>query len=316
MEIELFINLLIKKATIAGRHSTANAYLSTLRNYRKFSQKPSQTFEELTPEGMKNYELFMLKNALRYNTISLYNRMMRSICNQAVALKVTNINTAELFRDVFMGCKTTVKRTIEPAIIGQLIDANLSQSPQLAFSRDLFVLSFYLRGISFIDLAYLCKANLYHNTLIYFRKKNGKMLYVTLEECALKIIGQYTKQCKESIYLLPIITGTSEEGNKQYRSALRLYNKHLQQISTLLNLDITLTSCIPRHTWITTAQDTNVPIAVISTSMGQYSDNATYTYLEPFENYKLSDANKKVIATVQRENWKRKKSLLLIKQSC
>ena len=314
MKIEKFINLLIKKATIAGRYSTANAYLNTLRNYQQFIQKPSQTFEELTPEGMKNQELFMLQNALRYNTISLYNRMMRSICNQAVAQKVTDINTAELFKDVFMGCKTTVKRTIEPAVIGQLMDTDFSQSPQLEFSRDLFLLSFYLRGISFVDLAYLCKSNVNYHTLIYFRQKNGRMIYVTLEECASKIIRHYAGQCKESIYLLPIITGTQEEGHKQYRSALRLYNKHLQQISALLNLDITLTSGVPRHTWVAIAQNTNVPIAVINTCMGQSSNNVTYTYLDPFENHKLSDANKKVIATVMRKNWKRKKSLLLIKQ--
>lgn len=313
MKIEKFIYSLIKKATIAKRYSTANAYLNTLRNYQLFIQKPSQTFEELTPEGMKNYELFMLGNGLRYNTISLYNRMMRSICNQAVARKVANINTVELFRDVFMGCKTTTKRTINPAVIGQLIDANFTQSPQLEFSRDLFLLSFYLRGISFVDLAYLCKSNLQYNTLIYFRQKNGKMLYITLEECALKIIRKYTEQCKESIYLLPIISGTEKEGQKQYHSSRRLYNKHLQQISKLLDLDITLTSCVPRHTWITTAQNTNVPIAVISTSLGQYSDYVTYSYLDPFENHKLSEANKKVISTVMKENWKRKKSHLLIK---
>lgn len=313
MEIEKFINSLIKKATIAERYSTANAYLNTLRNYQQFSQKPSQTFEELTPEGMKNHEMFMMRNGLRYNTISLYNRMMRSICNQAVALKVANLNTAELFRDVFMGYKTTVKPTIKPAVIGQLIDADFTQSPQLEFSRDLFLLSFYLRGISFVDLAYLCKSNVQYNTLIYFRQKNGRMLYVILEECALKIIRRYAEQCKESIYLLPIISGTETEKQKQYHSSLRLYNKHLQQISKLLGLDTTLTSRAPRYTWIITAQITNVPIAVINTSMGQSSDNVTYTYLDPFENHKLSDANKRVIAMVMKENWKRRKSILLIK---
>lgn len=314
MEIEKFIKLLIKKASTIGRYSTANAYLNTLHNYQQFIQKSSQTFEELTPEGMKNHELFMLKKEFKYNTISLYNRMMRSICNQAVAMKVADINTAELFKDVFVGCQTTEKRTINPIFIGQLMDANLTQWPQLEFSRDLFLLSFYLRGISFIDLAYLYKSSMQCNTLIYFRQKNNKMVYVTLEECALSIIQRYTCQCKKSIYLLPIITKKTEDGNKQYRSALRLYNKHLQQISALLNLDIILTSCVPRHTWITTAQNANVPIAVITTSMGQSSDNVTYIYLNSFDNHWLSNANKKVIATIIKEKQKCRKNLSLIKK--
>lgn len=313
MEIKVFISSLLVKANQGGRYSTANAYQSTLNSYLRFTRKPHQTFEEMTPEEMKHYEQFMIKDGRKHNTISLYIRMLRSICNQAVSQKVANINTVELFQNVFMGCKATAKRAIKPSIIGKLIGADFAGHPQLKFSRDLFLLSFYLRGIPFVDMAYLRKSDIQTDTLIYFRQKTGKMLYVTVEECAQKIIKQYAAGCTGSIYLLPIITEVGEEGHKQYRSALRLYNKHLQQISKLLNLGTTLTSYVARHSWATTAQDTNVPIAVISTSMGHASEKVTYVYLDSFENKKLSDANKKVIAEVMKENKKQKKSPILIR---
>lgn len=311
MEIKKFISSLIKKANQGGRYSTANAYQSTLHSYLQFTENPDQTFEEMTPEEMKKYEQFMIKNGRKHNTISLYIRMLRSICNQAVTQKMAEIDTPELFRDVFMGCKATAKRAIKPSIIRGLIDADFVKHPQLKFSRDLFLLSFYLRGIPFVDLVHLRKSDMQNNTLIYFRQKTGKMLYVTVEDCAQKIIKQYAGECKNSIYLLPIITEVGEEGHKQYRSALRLYNKHLHQISKLLNLGITLTSYVARHSWATTAQDTDVPIAVISTSMGHASEKVTYVYLDSFENKKLSDANKKVIACVMKENKKQKKVPIL-----
>lgn len=302
MKIEDFISTLIKRAKQGGRYSTANAYQSTLNSYQQFTRNPSQEFEEMTPEEMKNYEQFMVINGLKYNTISLYIRLLRSICNQAVTQKRICINTVELFQDVFMGCKPTAKRAIKPSIIGQLLDADFVDHPRLTFSRDLFLLSFYLRGIPFVDLAHLRKSDIKDNILIYFRQKTGKMMYVTIENCAQKIIRKYADECKSSIYLLPIIRSAGEEGHKQYRSALRLYNKHLHQISKLLNLGITLTSYVARHSWATTAQNTDIPIAVISTSMGHASEKVTHIYLDSFDNKKLSDANKKVIACVLKRN--------------
>lgn len=313
MKIEDFISTLIKKAKQGGRYSTANVYQSTLNSYQHFTRNPSQEFEEMTPKEMKNYEQFMIINDLKHNTISLYIRMLRSICNQAVAQKIANINTVELFQDVFMGCKPTVKRAIKPSIIGQLMDAEFVEHPQLTFSRDLFLLSFYLRGIPFVDLAHLRKSDIKDNTLIYFRQKTGKMMYVTIEVCAQKIINKYAKECKNSIYLLPIINSVGEEGHKQYQSALRLYNKHLHQISKLLKLGITLTSYVARHSWATTAQNTDVPIAIISTSMGHSSEKVTHIYLDSFDNKKLSDANKKVIACVLKKDKKEKKVPILIR---
>lgn len=313
MKIENFISTLIKTANQRGRYSTANAYQCTLNSYQRFTKNPSQTFEEMTPEEMKSYEQFMIENGLKYNTISLYTRMLRSICNQAVAQKAVQINTFELFRDVFMGCKPTAKRAIKPSIIGRLINADFAEHPHLKFSRDLFLLSFYLRGIPFVDLVHLRKSDVEYNILIYFRLKTGRMMYVTLEDCAQKIIKQYASKCKDSIYLLPIIENVGEEGHKQYRSALRLYNKHLHQIAKVLNLGVTLTSYVARHSWATTAQNTDVPIAVISTSMGHASEKVTHIYLDSFENKKLSDANKKVIACILKENKKQKKIPILIR---
>lgn len=298
MKFQEFTNLLIQKADNEGRYSTVNAYQCAMRNYLKFTEKPTQTFEEMSQKEMKSYEQSLLKKGRKLNTISLYFRMIRAICNQAFEQKVTLVNPADFFHNIFMTNEMTAKRAISPSIIGQLVNANFDDHPQLRFSRDLFLLSFYLRGIPFVDMAHLRKVDMQHNTIVYFRQKTKKRLYITVEDCALKIIQRYAGQCKDSAYLLPIINEVGEEGYKQYRSALRLYNKHLNQISKLLNLGVTLTSYVARHSWATTAQDTNVPIAVISTSMGHASEKMTRVYLDSFENKTLSDANKKVIAEI------------------
>ena len=147
MEIEKFIKSLARKAKLGGRYSTANTYLYTLHSFQKFAGKASLTFEEITPESIKEYEQYLILNGKRYNTISLYMRMLRSICNQASEQNIASLNTRELFENVFIGNEPTAKRAISPAIISRLLEADFSKNSRLDFARDLFLLSFYLRGI-------------------------------------------------------------------------------------------------------------------------------------------------------------------------
>lgn len=299
MEIEKFIKSLAKKAKLSGRYSTANTYIYTLHSYQKFAGKDSLTFEEITPESIKEYEQYLFLSGKRHNTISLYMRMLRSICNQAIEQNLASLNTRELFENVFIGNEPTAKRAISPSIISRLLEADLGKNSKLDFARDLFLLSFYLRGIPFVDLVHLRKTDLKEKTLVYFRQKTGQQLTVIIESCAKAIFRKYAPLCADSIYLLPVINASGEEGHKQYRSALRVYNKRLNRISEILKLKTPLTSYVARHSWATTALQKGVPVSVISAGMGHASEKVTYIYLASFDDKTLSNANKKVIAAVR-----------------
>ena len=116
-------------------------------------------------------------------------------------------------------------------------------------ARDLFILSYYLRGIPFIDLAYLRKTDIQDNVLCYRRSKTGRMLTITLEPWMWEIIKRYKCENTDSPYLLKIIRrpGSIPEERKQYESALRLYNKHLYRLSERLGLRVRLTSYLAKH---------------------------------------------------------------------
>lgn len=310
MEIQIFTKSLIEKAKLSGRYSTADSYLSTLHSLQLFTGTPSTRFDEITPQLIKGFEQHLFLKGLYENTISLYMRMLRSIFNQAVAAGVATINTKDIFENVFVGCDTTAKRAIKPIIINQLREADFSRYPQLEFSRDLFLLSFYLQGIPFVDLAYLRKSNVNGNILVYRCHKTRQQLYITVENCAHKIIKRYARECKSSAYLLPILNAVGEQGYKQYKSALRLYNKHLHQISEMIQITPHLTSYVARHTWASTAREKGIPVSIISTGMGHSSEKVTYVYLESLDNKTMSEANKKIISAVTS-----KKKMILKKSS-
>ncbi|MEG1564162.1 MAG: site-specific integrase [Bacteroides sp.] len=304
MEIELFVRSLIEKVNQVGRYSTANVYRCAWNSYAQFAKNTALTFEELTPESMKKYEQSLFEKMLKHNSISLYMRMMRSICNQAVEEEVTELSTTKLFVHVFTGNESTRKRAVKPSVIAQLSVAELDEHPLLAYSRDLFMLSFYFQGIPFVDLAYLRKSDVTNGTIVYYRHKTEHKVTIVIERCAQKIIDRYASQCATSIYLLPIITGVGEEGNLQYRSALRVYNKRLNRIAEKLKLGEKLTSYSPRHSWATTARKSGVPTSLISAGMGHASEKMTLVYLDSFEDKTMSEANKKVIAAITKERKK------------
>ncbi|MCI1682660.1 MAG: site-specific integrase [Bacteroides sp.] len=299
--LDAFVSLLVDDLALAGRHGTAHSYRSSVRRLIRFTGNTEFPFSALTPCFLKRYEQHLLLEGCKRNTVSLYLRMLRSICNQAVSRGIVQIPPG-LFDDVFTGTDSSEKRAVSPSVIRHLHDADLSACPSLEVSRDCFLLSFYLRGIPFVDLIRLRKSDISKNVLRYRRSKTNRLLTVSVEPCAQAILRKYASQVKNSPYLLPIITKEGYAGYRQYQSALRRYNQHLGQLSALLGLKVKLTSYVARHSWATAAYHQGIPVSVISESLGHASEKVTYTYLASFDNRTLSRANRKVIALVTRDD--------------
>lgn len=297
--IYTFTTSLIEEARQAGRYSTAGIYTSALNSFIRFTGDISITFEALTPGLIKQYEEQLLCKGKRHNTISSYMRMLRSISNQAAEQGIPfQSDVDEIFKYVFTGYEPTAKRAVSPSLIRRLANLDLEEQPGLCFSRDMFLLSFYLRGIPFVDLAHLRKTDVKYNTIYYYRHKTKQQLVVRIESYAAQIIHKYEKKVPSSPYLLPILTLAGEDGYRQYKSALRLYNQHLHQLSKKLRLSAPLTSYVARHSWATTAKEEGIAISLISESLGHSSEKVTHVYLASFDNNAMSKANRKVISAI------------------
>ncbi|WP_321480799.1 site-specific integrase [uncultured Bacteroides sp.] len=296
--LKAFTTKLCSELLASGRHATARSYESALKRLLLFTKRDEISFSDLNLSLLMEYEQHLLAEGCKRNTISLYMRMLRSICNQAKSRIKAEIPSG-LFDYVFTGTETCYKRAVTPRIIHKLYECELNGTfLYLNFAKDLFLLSFYLRGIPFVDLAHLRKSDIRGNVLTYNRSKTGSQLIVTLEPCALAILRKYALKVQNSPYLLPIITRIGEDEYKQYQSALRLYNMHLRKLSKLLGLKKNLTSYVARHSWATAAYHKGVPVSVISESLGHSSEKVTYNYLASFDNRTLKRANQKVLALV------------------
>ena len=68
-------------------------------------------------------------------------------------------------------------------------DLDLTADARMAFARDLYMLCFDLRGISFVDLAQLETAQLKNGYLTYFRQKTGPSGWTRVTEKSLVYHG-------------------------------------------------------------------------------------------------------------------------------
>lgn len=174
-------------------------------------------------------------------------------------------------------------------------------TPDMQRARELFVLMFLLRGLPFVDLAYLRKSDLHDNVITYRRRKTGRPLAVTLTPKAMRILKRYMSRDSSSPYLFPILSSRegTKEAYREYQLALRSFNRQLMLLGEILGLSDRLSSYTARHTWATTAYHCEIHPGIISEAMGHSSITVTETYLKPFQNKKIDEANKRVVNFVR-----------------
>lgn len=262
----------------------------------KFRNGDDLPFDMLNEQIICQYESFMRSSSLCRNTTSFYMRILRSVYNRAVDDGLTNQNYP--FKRVYTGVDKTSKRAISLKEIKRIKDLDLSTTPTLDFARDMFLFSFYMRGMSFIDIAYLQKKNLSNGFVVYNRRKTGQQLVVKWEKNMEDIINKHHNG--NSIYLLPIITVQDGTERKQYLNKMLLINKYLKRIAVLAGIEIPLTMYVARHSWASIAQSKNIPIKAISLGMGHDNEETTRIYLASIQTDVIDNANNKILSLLDK----------------
>ena len=289
-----FMEKIIAQMKEWGRIRTSETYLSTLNSFKRFRKNKDVALNEIDSDLMMAYEAFLKKQGVSPNSSSFYMRNLRAIYNRAVEKGLTL--QQHPFRHVYTGVDKTIKRAIPLKNIKQLKELDLKLIPASDFARDMFLFSFYTRGMSFVDMAYLKKKDLKNGVLIYRRRKTGQQLVIKWEDCMQRLVEKY--DTGQSPYLLPIIRNIYKDERTQYINAAHNINQRLKQIGKQLKLPIPLTMYVARHTWASVAKSKNVPLSIISEGMGHDSENTTRIYLASLDTMAIDKANKLILESL------------------
>ena len=288
----LFMQGIISQLKRLNRIRTSETYAATLSSFMKFREGQDILLCEIDSDTIMLYEAWLKANGNCPNTTSFYMRILRAVYNRAVEKELTEQKYP--FKHVYTGIDKTVKRAVPLKAIKRIKELDLTLKPHLDYARDMFLFSFYTRGMSFIDMAYLKKSDLKNGILTYRRRKTGQQLTIKWEKCMEEIVTKYEDRSATQ-YMLPIITSPFANERVQYRNALYRVNTALKEVARLVNISIPLTMYCARHGWANIAKSKNIPLSVISEGMGHDSEETTRIYLASLDTSVVDRANSLIL---------------------
>ena len=295
-----FLNFLEKRIVYlsnCGRHGTANNYRRAKSSLLKYLKGRDLLFKEVDSAFVDLYQDWLMARGMCRNSASFHLRILRAVYNKGVRQGL--VVQSYPFGEAYTGVDHTHKRCVTASVISRLGTLDLRANPQLAMARDLFLFSFYARGMSFIDIVFLRKSEVFENEIVYTRKKTHGLMRVRIEKQIREIIMRYSRERPQSEYVFPVLPCESKgERYGEYLKALGVYNYRLRKLSEMMGLKRSLTSYVSRHTWASVAYKLDIPVSVISSGMGHSSEAVTRIYLDSLENGVIDKANRKIIKSL------------------
>ncbi|MCD8103270.1 MAG: site-specific integrase [Alistipes sp.] len=294
--------LLGRELAEAGRHRTARAYGSAARSIVKFNGGRDLLLCEITAPRLRHYERYLLDLGLQMNTVSFYMRNLRAVWNRAVAANIIPATGGNPFVDVFTGVYQTRRRALDQEDINTLasLEKTLPASEEsLKAALLYFLFAYHSRGMSFIDLAHLKKADVKGGTMLYKRRKTGFYMEVKVTRPMKKIMDRFKSAVKGSPYVFPILDPESMFPANAYESALNRQNKLLKDLAHRAGIVKTLSTHVARHTWATLAKRMGYSVTLISEGLGHRDTRVTSIYLASFERSAMDEISVRLSKAVR-----------------
>jgi site-specific recombinase XerD len=293
---QVFADKVIQQMMEANRIGNAIVYRTAVNRLITYCGK-DVTFEELNYKLLDQFSHHLTTSGLKINSVSNYFRSIRAIYNKAIKMKVVD-RSFYPFHDISIKSEKTAKRAILKDDIAKLLQIHVERNSTCWRSLNYFMLSFFLRGISFTDLAYLKQSNIIDGRIEYKRRKTHKNYSVKLFPEAESIINQM--HASGSDYLLPIIPfGVTEDSIRAKRiiqQCIKTTNKYLKKLSTECELLNSIQTYASRHSFATIAKRLGYSTELIAEALGhQHGNKITNIYLDSFEDEVLDAMHRQVI---------------------
>jgi site-specific recombinase XerD len=281
---------IIDSCLIENRVRTASSYRETkqfITNYHGTDIK----FIHITPTFLSKIEKrYMSSGKNHYNGLSVHLRNIRSLFNKAISDGLISSEIYPFKRTSSEKNKYQIKheKTKKRAISKEFIQRIEAFAPDahnksMTDARNLFLFSFYMRGMNMVDMAYLTKSNIQDGNIVYTRRKTGRKYEIKLNDKARTILQHYNLNGKmKNDLLLPIIKrqGDKIDEVKDISNKTKIVNVYMKKIAKKLDLKINLTSYVSRHSWATIADKTGIDRRTISQGLGHSDLRTTDIYID------------------------------------
>lgn len=277
-----FHESLIEEIKKAGKLSTSNIEKETLKSIQRFFNRTEITFRDLSVDMIYKYQSFLNGNNNSQSTIGIRIRTLRAVFNKAINREIIPATIYPFDKFKVSKIKESGKKEYLSEKELELLKSAELLNKRDIIARDMFLLSFYGRGINFIDLIQLKKTDLYKDTITYKRSKTEVIVNFKINQHWKRKIEEYVSPA-DSIYLFNIIHNNQNSKiyiNNRKEKYLKIYvNTPLKKIITDLGIKKKITYYCARHSFATILKFNNISIDIIKEALGHKDIKSTMSYL-------------------------------------
>lgn len=290
---------LIADLVAAKRIGTARSYKCVLGIVKAFTHNRDFGFNALNGDFLRRLEIWHLsKEGNGLNSLAVYMRTLRAIYNKAIADGLAE-KEAYPFEAYTIRTSKVRKRAIRVDAIRKIVELELPAGSALDYHRHVFLMSFYLQGMPFADLARLQVGNIIDGRVKYDRQKTDKPYDVKITPQLESILQGFAAGKGKDEYLLPVIKRQSPvEQYKDVLWAIQRYNKNLKKLAALAGIEENLTSYVARHSFATLADEMEIPLTGIRDMLGHERASTTEVYLSDLRKSKIDEYQDRVFGGI------------------
>lgn len=255
---------------------TKALYSQTLKEINRFTGNNTLKFEDITKQWLEQFDSFLAIKSPSLNARAIHLRNIRAVFNAAIDDELT---TYYPFRKFKIRTEATRKRSLTAETIRDIAFRKIDNE-NVAYARDMFLLSFLLIGINTIDL-YNLKSIDSEGRISYKRAKTNRQYDIKVEHEALEIIKRHRG--------INTLVDLADRWKANYRHFTEKADTWLKE----LHSDISMYWA--RHSWATIAAELDIPLETISAALGHSMGNKVTSIYIDFNRKKIDEANRKVI---------------------
>lgn len=273
-------------------------YLASINTTKEklfeFKDNDKLRVTQINSAFLEDLDAYMREQGNKINSIAVTMRNIRTTCNYAIKKGLLSYESYP-FRDYKIKTEKTTHRTIDIKDLRKLLKYDGTGSENRA--RDLFFLSFYLRGMNFKDLLYLTKKDIYNNRIYYSRSKTKSEINVYIEPEAQALFDKYAGK-KYLLYFMEVKEAEIrkrkiERKSEPHSDIVNSSTKRLKAIFKKLDINVNVGTYFARHTWATLARKFG-DYDIVQQGLGHSDGRVTAIYIK-YDDEVIDKANRDVI---------------------
>lgn len=303
VNLQSFTDTLISEMLAEKKPGNAKWYKQAVDSFMEW-HKNEILFEDITYSVLLNYRNFLKAEGLSPNSISNYLRAIRAIYREADRRDIFQSQWKYPFqRGLIPSLVRTMPRNISFEDVHKL-ESSCFKNPKIQQAVDYWLISFYLQGADFIDLANLHSFNLSDNYFKFSRAKTGQPVAVRVTNKLSDRLSRYYSGAHG--YILNIIHGpiTDPKSMELYQNKLKAQNKYIKMAANELGIGANLTSKWNRHSWITIAKRLFVDEDIRRQAVGHRDQRSSHSiYSDDYQQHIVDAANALVIGEINYDKY-------------